>query len=180
MLVSIATFNAYSGNMAADTDDVSLKTDCLMSAEKLVKDYLRYDPEYQTYTNIPVKSIGKNRVALPARNVTELSALTIGTTAQDTTQFLIRNDEIYYLSDSRTKFPCGEFLVSFKAGWTNEEMPQIIILTILRIATLMLMEAGENIGITAKSMPDNSRTFINYTKYDRYLYPLQNLRREAF
>lgn len=60
------------------------------------------------------------------------------------------------------------------------EIPGIVKVTILRIATLMLMEAGENIGVSSKSFADNSRTFISYTNYMKYLNPLQTFRKEAF
>ena len=50
----------------------------------------------------------------------------------------------------------------------------------MRIATLMLMEGGENIGVSGKSFSDNSRTFISYTNYMKYLSPLQTFRKAAF
>ena len=50
----------------------------------------------------------------------------------------------------------------------------------MRIATLMLMEGGENIGVSSKSFADNSRTFISYTNYLKYLSPLQTYREVAF
>ena len=60
------------------------------------------------------------------------------------------------------------------------EIPEVIKLTILRIATLMLMEGGENIGVSGKSFADNSRTFISYTNYNKYLSPLQTFRKVVF
>lgn len=64
--------------------------------------------------------------------------------------------------------------------WTLEQLPELVKLTILRIATLMLMEGGENIGVSGKSFADNSRTFISYTNYQKYLSPLQTYRRVVF
>ena len=61
-----------------------------------------------------------------------------------------------------------------------EAMPSLVHLSILRIATLMLMEAGENIGVTGKSFADNTRSFISYTNYAKYLNPLQTLREVKF
>ena len=49
-------------------------------------------------------------------------------------------------------------------------------MTILQIASLMLEESGGNIGITGKTMAENSRTFINYTNYDKWLKKLDPLR----
>ena len=62
----------------------------------------------------------------------------------------------------------------------GQSIPNLVRLTVLRIGSLMLMEAGENIGITGKSFADNSRSFISYTNYSKYLSPLQTLREVAF
>ena len=117
MLVSLADFNTYTGNCETSTEVDALKTEILMSAQNIVADFLRFDPENYDWT--------------------------------------------------------AEGLPGFNC-------PDIILLTIKRIATLLLMEAGENIGVTSKSMPDNSRTFINYTSYFKYLRPIQNYRVEKF
>ena len=116
MLVSVAEFNAYTGNFEADTDIVALKTPILMSAQTIVADFLRFDPENHVWNEDPQLNI----------------------------------------------------------------CPDIIKLTIKKIATLNLMEAGENIGVSSKSMPDASRTFINYTSYMKYLRPIQNMREAKF
>lgn len=62
----------------------------------------------------------------------------------------------------------------------GQSVPDLVRLTVMRIATLMLMEAGENIGVTGKSFADNSRSFISYTNYSKYLNPLQTLREVVF
>jgi hypothetical protein len=54
-----------------------------------------------------------------------------------------------------------------------QDMPAIFKQTALRIAALLLTEADNNIGITSKQFGDSgSRTFINYTNFDKYLSPL--------
>ena len=111
MIVSLSEFNEYTGNYE-DTERVSsLKKTLLSSAQDLVGEYLRYDPE---------------------------------------------------------------------KAWKKNEIPSLIKITILRIATLMLMEAGENIGVSGKSFADSSRAFINYTNYSKYLTPIQTYRKVAF
>jgi hypothetical protein len=55
----------------------------------------------------------------------------------------------------------------------SEEMPAIFKQTALRIAALLATEANDNIGVTSKQFGDSgSRTFINYTNFDKYLLPL--------
>ena len=117
MLVALGDFNNYTGDFSAEEADQKQKTEYLQSAQNIVSDFLRFDPETKVWTE------GKN---------------------------------------------------------PGVDCPVIILLTIKRIATLLLMEAGENIGITSKSMPDNSRTFINYTSYMKYLRPIQNYRIPEF
>ncbi len=111
MLVTVETFNNYSGNYEESEQIVGLKTQILEAAQEVVTEYLRFDPEEQ---------------------------------------------------------------------WEEEQVPSIVRLSILRISTLMLMEAGENIGVSGKSFADNSRTFISYTNYLKYLSPLQTYRKVAF
>lgn len=117
MLVSLESFNNYTGNYEDDSAAKTQKSEYLTSAQNIVADFLRYDPETVVWTE------GKN---------------------------------------------------------PGVDCPAAILLTIKRIATLLLMEAGENIGVTGKSMPDNSRTFINYTNYFKYLRPIQNYRTVEF
>ena len=75
----------------------------------------------------------------------------------------------------------GEYLrFNPEEKWESQSIPSIVKLTILRISTLMLMEAGENIGVSGKSFADNSRTFISYTNYSKYLSPLQTFREVLF
>ena len=111
MIVSLSEFDEYTGNYENEQKVVSLKTTLLSSAQELVGEYLRFDPE---------------------------------------------------------------------SKWKPEEVPNLVKTTILRIATLMLMEAGENIGVSRKSFADNSRTFISYTNYHKYLNPLQTFREVLF
>lgn len=75
----------------------------------------------------------------------------------------------------------GEYLrFNPEEKWESAQVPDLVKITILRIATLMLMEGGENIGVSSKSFSDNSRTFISYTNYLKYLSPLQTFREVAF
>lgn len=40
-----------------------------------------------------------------------------------------------------------------------------------------MQEAAGNIGVMGKSLPDGqSRTFVNYTNFSKYLEPLSSLR----
>jgi hypothetical protein len=62
---------------------------------------------------------------------------------------------------------------SFNTDDDNNGVPRIIRLTVLRIAALLQGETDENIGVTSKTFGDSgSRTFVNYTNFDKYLLPI--------
>ena len=177
MIASIAMFNTYSGNYEDSPEAVELKGAFLSTAEDIVSSYLGFDPKQQEYSDVVASGSGSRRLYLPCRNITAVQALTVGTTAVDTALVTACDDHIRFV-DHATKFPIGEdnIVVSFTAGWEIEQMPSVIVVSILRIATLMLSETGGNIGLTGKSFADNSRTFINYSNYRKYLQPLDSLR----
>jgi hypothetical protein len=57
------------------------------------------------------------------------------------------------------------------------QMPKIITMTVLRIASILESESNSNIGVTSKSFGDSgSRSFINYTNFDKYLLPINGYR----
>lgn len=116
MLVTVETFNAYSGNYEDKASAVAMKELFLSSAEEIVGGYLGYDPETSPQPDL----------------------------------------------------------------WGSSNIPATISLSILRIATLMLSETGGNIGLTGKAFGDNSRTFINYSNYRKYLQPLDPIRLARF
>jgi methylmalonyl-CoA mutase cobalamin-binding subunit len=73
----------------------------------------------------------------------------------------------------------NNILVSYTAGYADEDIPGVIKLTILRIAGLMLVETGGNIGATSKSFDmGGSRTFVNTKDYAPYLKVLDTIRIE--
>ena len=67
-----------------------------------------------------------------------------------------------------------EIVIDYDTGW--QTVPELIKMSILRIAALLLTEANGNIGITSKSFGDNSRNFLNFTNFQKYLDPLSAYR----
>ncbi len=177
MIASIAMFDTYSGNYEDAPEAAELKGAFLCTAEDIVSSYLGFDPKQQEHTDIVCSGTGSRRLYLPCRNITAVQALTVGTADVDTSLVAACDDHIRFV-DHATKFPVGEdnIVVSYTAGWDTQEMPSVIVVSILRIATLMLSETGGNIGLTGKSFADNSRTFVNYSNYRKYLQPLDSLR----
>jgi len=56
-------------------------------------------------------------------------------------------------------------------------IPSEIIITILRIAALLESESNQNIGVTSKQFAESgSRTFVNFTSLQKYLFPISRYR----
>lgn len=176
MLVTLEDFNTYSGNLEAESDIVHLKEDFLRSAEEIVGEYLGYAPALTNYSEVYLSSYKRPALYLPAKNVISVDAITINGREQDMEQFIIKDDHIRF-KDGRM-FPRGEdnIIVTFSAGWEPDTVPTVIKMSILRIATLMLQETNGNIGLSGKSYADQSRTFISYTNYAKYLSPIDGYR----
>ncbi|MFA5674184.1 MAG: hypothetical protein WC912_06950 [Thermovirgaceae bacterium] len=177
MIANTDMFNTYSGNYEDSPEALMLKEAFLTSAEEIVVSYLGFRPTLQAHTDVLLSGSGNHRLYLPAHNITTLEGITIGCAALEPDLFVLCDDHIRF-RDNRSTFPTGKdnILTSYTAGWAREQMPSVITLSILRIATLMLSETGGNIGLTGKSFADNSRTFINYSNYRKYLQPLDGLR----
>ena len=131
------------------------------SAQNIVENYLGYEIESKEYTKHFALHTS-NIIKAGVKNITAVSEITIDGTPV----------ENYYIDDDKIilKQPVisDNIIIRFTAGF-GEDLPQIIKLTVLRIAALLQTESNNNIGISGKSFMDGSRTFINFTNFDRYL-----------
>ena len=131
------------------------------AAQNIVENYLGYEIETKEY----IKHFAlytSDIIKAGVKNITAVKEITIdGTPVLD-----------YYIDDDKIilKQPVisDNIIVTFTAGFSTD-LPQIIKLTVLRIAALLQTESNNNIGISGKSFGDGSRTFISYTNYDKYL-----------
>ena len=131
------------------------------AAQNIVENYLGYEVESKEYTkHFTLHS--SNVIKCGVKNITVVSEITIDGTPVDN----------YYIDDDKIvlKQPVisDNIIVTFTAGFSTD-LPQIIKLTVLRIAALLQTESNNNIGISGKSFMDGSRTFMNFTNYDKYL-----------
>ena len=131
------------------------------AAQNIVENYLGYEIESKEYTkHFALHS--SNVIKCGVKNITNVSAISIdGTLVED-----------YYIDDDKIILNqpviSDNIIITFTAGFTTD-LPQIIKLTVLRIAALLQTESNNNIGISGKSFMDGSRTFTNFTNFDRYL-----------
>lgn len=181
MIASVDIFNTYSGNFEDSPAALTLKEAFLTSAEEIVTSYLGFDPTLQQYSQVLLSGSKMHRLYLPSRNIISLDMIMINGAIVPSELFILNDDHIRFANNHST-FPMGvnNILISYSAGWEGIQMPSVITLSILRIATLMLSETNGNIGLTGKSFADNSRTFINYSNYRKYLQPLDSLRIMGF
>ena len=175
MIVSIESFNAYSGNYEDSNEAVFCKKTFLRSSEEIVKDYLGFDPQLKEYTEELAGNLRRG-LWLGSRNVLEVTSVYLNGHELPLDEYRLKGDKLFSTAKSQGPFTHGFFTVTYTAGWSDENMPSVIVLSILRLATLMLTEGNGNIGLTGKSFTDNSRTFVNYSNYRKYLQPLDGFR----
>ena len=167
-IVNVEQFNQYTNNY--EDDPQHLKEMYLNAAEKIVCNYLGYDPRVKEYDEF-FSGIGDYKLYLNARDINNVGFVSVNGNPIDVS--CLEFKENYIFDRCRKKvFSLGldNIHVVYTAGFN--EIPELISLSIMRIAALMIAEEGGNIGITGKAFGDNSRTFINYQNYDKYLKPL--------
>jgi len=170
MIVSLETFEAYTQNYENSEEELNLKKLYLNTAETIVKDYLGYNPECRQYDEY-LSGIGDYKLYVHAFPVTSVGEITVDGNEVDISDIFCKGNYVY--AYDRTKvFSAGvdNVHIIYTAGFN--QIPEAISMAILRIAALLLQEEGGNIGITSKSFTENSRTFINYTNFKKYLQPL--------
>lgn len=174
MIVTVADYNTYSGNLENSLPVVAMKERMLKAAQEVVEEHLEYPIELCQHDDY-LSPIGKPELYLNAFPVSRILSLSLCGSDIPASDYNIRGREIRLNSGV---WPTGVGIVHcvYEAGWTSETVPDVIKQTIFELASLMLAESGGNIGITGKTMAENSRTFINYTNYERWLKKLDSLR----
>lgn len=171
-IVTVAEFKKYANKRDEDSTGEALYASYVDAAESVVTDFLGYAPAEDSYTHT-FYGDGVPYLALKARPV-ELLSVSVGGVAKDIASFLVEEEIITHSGGD--VFPVGSLVVvSYLGGWAT--VPGLIKVTILEIAALLAMEAGENIGVSGTSFDGgNTRTFINYTNFDKYLAKLTKYR----
>lgn len=169
MYINLETFQKYSNIF---TDNTELQQSYINAAENIVENYLGYSLTRKNYVSI-LNGSNSKYLQLRVKPINELISVNINEQEIDITEFNIEEEFILRNNDI---FPEGiNISVEYNAGYNTEDIPEIICLTILRIAALLQSESDSNIGITSKSFGDNgARTFINYTNFDKYLSPISS------
>lgn len=166
-IVDIDLFRKYNNYYEEDTDE--LCDYFLRASENIVQDYLGYDPNRTEYIEY-IQGVGSNKLYTRVRPISDFSYV-IRVDTQEMIEGLTYNSDYIYTLDGSSVFQSGvEYEVHYEGGYRN--VPEDIKLAVIRIASLQLAESQGNIGISGKSNMDQSRTFISYNNYDKYLRPL--------
>lgn len=172
MLVKDLQF--YSGNYEDSADAINFKKSCILYAVSIVESYLGYSLDEQNYEEDHT-STGTRKIYVYAQPIKNVFSVTVDGVELDPFDYDVFGNYIK-TSNQRKRFPKdAEVTIEYTAGY-GKRIPDIVKQVILQIATLNLSSAGENIAVTSTSYPDNSRSFISYTNYSKWLSPLQKLR----
>jgi hypothetical protein len=163
--------------------DYVLQKNYIDSSEGIIKTYLGYSPALHNYHQL-FDGTGTNELQLKAKPIQTIISVEInGQSIPISDFYFVKDSEFIYYNKT---FPQGKrnIKVEYTAGWgttidddeiNSEYLPEIIKMTVLRIATLLQSESDSNIGVTSKSFADSgTRTFINTVNFDKYLIQISN------
>ena len=174
-IVSISAFNNYLGNFEDGEDMLTLKKSILASAEEVVINYVGYNPVSHLVEEEFHMCTGHSRVSLNEAHPQYLHEVLMN--GHDITDFCcIHNGGIHCRGLQRG----SEIQVCYTAGWDKKDLPEVFTNTILRIASLMFAETNGAIGLTGRTSPDGSKSYISYTNYNKYLSNLDSYKRRFF
>lgn len=173
-MVTTAEFKKYSKKMEEDVAGEALYQAYIDAAESILQAFLSYNPAAATYTGQLYYGDGKPYLQLKAKPITALTAVSVDGVSRTVGDFSV--DQEMIIEKTGVVFPVGStVLVTYTAGYSP--IPGIVKIVILEIATLLSMEAGENIGVSSTSFDGgNTRSFINYTDFKKYLRKVEHLR----
>lgn len=168
MICKVEELQKYSGVYTDETQEQEL---FLGAAQHIVENYLGYSIEQKNYKKF-YSGLGFRNLRLGVKNISAVATVKIDDEEISPENILINDDEIILKNGNFTK-GIKNIYVEFVGGFSDDEIPKLMILTVLRIATLLQSESDSNIGITSKTFGDaGTRVFQNYTNFDKYLLPL--------
>lgn len=178
MLITIDELNEFSGNFE---ETVTLKDTIIASASDVVINFLGFDPIVgeRIYRSV---GWGQDYLCLPIQSVVNITKIEIDGIEIPSADYEVEGNKVLLLNN-KIFARSEKIVVTYMAGLYDpniaEPVPPDIKHATLRIAALMLDETHGNIGVTGKSFADLSKTFINYSNYDKYLKPLAHYRAEV-
>lgn len=177
----VKAFQTYTLDYEDSPEVIDLKKRYLESAKQVVEEYLGFSLDLHEVEEEHI-FVGSYEIPLketPVQNV--FNVMLEDGSYLPAPYYTLRGDRIKIHLDKKSELPHDYFvcrgdriLIEYSAGYNK--LPDIIVQTILRIAALFKTEASGNIGITSKSYSDGSRSFVQFTNFDKFLSPLYPLR----
>ena len=177
LIITPTEFDTYTNNF----DDSPLKQMYCETAQFIVESYLSYALTAADYT----ETIKGQLLSLGAYPVNSITSLTIDGTAITADQYEIVKNVIKITDENLILNKYSKTVVSYNAGYPviedvdgdYVELPSVFKNVVLKIASLLMLEESGNIGVTGLSADNGiSRTFINYTNYNKHLAILSSYR----
>lgn len=178
----LRAFNNYSLNMEDSPEVNDLKKRYLITAKEIVQSYLGYSLDIHQVEEEHIFT-GSYDIYLREFPVLEVYDVILADGKPLLPQYYtLRGDHIRIHTGHRNEYlndfslwKEDEILIEYAAGYRI--IPDIVVQTILRIASLLQTESNGNIGLQSKSYGnDGSRSFMNFTSFQKYLDPLYPLR----
>lgn len=170
-IISLEDFKKYNNYYEEGMDETCQSF--IDASQNIVADYLGYDPNRTEYSEF-VDGIGSSKLFPRVTPIVDF-AYVLDTSTSEALDSVGWNESYIYSLENKAIFKNGSsYEVHYEGGY--KEIPADIKMAVMRIASLMLAESNGNIGISGRSDLDQSRTFINYDNYSKYLKPLVNYR----
>lgn len=167
--VQLALWKKYANKMDSDAEGEALYQQYIDAAETIVADHLSFSPLSASYTHT-FQGSGRSTIQLRAKPVTALASVTIDGVSRNAADFSLDDERLTDTTGSVFSRH-STIVVAYTAGWAT--VPALIQMAVMEIASLLSLQAGENIGVSSTSFDGgNTRSFINYTNFDKYLRPL--------
>lgn len=155
-------------------DDDSKPDGYCNSAMEMIRDYLGYDPEKQSYKQTLRGDNGRVAV-LCAMPICAITAFSVDDIEHDVAEIEVEKENYIRFADDFVFRKGSRYVITFTAGY--DPVPEIIKTTALQIASLFWESAGGNLAVSSTSFADTgSRVFNNFTA-DRFLKQIAHYKR---
>lgn len=164
-------FQWYCNDFEDSPEAIALKREYLSTAKQYVEQYLGYSIDIHDVTEEHI-SIHSEDIYLRDFPVCEVYSCKVNGKHLPAPNFSLRGDHVRV----KTCIPCdAKIEVQYSAGF--RKIPDIIEMTILRLASLLKSEANGDIALSSRTYgTDGSRSFYNYQNWDKFMAPLYPLR----
>lgn len=167
MLITVDYFNNYSHDNNSTEEMLELKEDLINTAQDIIEEYVAYplDEADYIFSDIAVYDYYIKADA----PITEVTLCKVDDEVY--TDYKIKGPYLYFKDKIRNK----DIYLEYKGGFV--EVPSVFKIVCCKIATLLLMEAGERIGVTGTTLSDGmAHQYVSYTNYNKHLQILNKYR----